>query len=98
MEVYNASISTSGDYERYFVVNGTKVIHIADPRTGQSAQGVISATIVTSRPAMDADALSTAVFVLGEEKGMRLIESLDDVSGLIITEDRQAWRSSRFEW
>ena len=95
IEVYNASISTSGDYERYFFLNQTKVIHIADPRTGMSAQGVISVTIVTSRGSLDSDALSTAVFVLGEEKGMQLIDSLDDVSGLIITQDREIHRSDR---
>jgi thiamine biosynthesis lipoprotein len=90
----NNAVSTSGDYERYFD-DKMKCHHIIDPKTGYSATELISVTIVTDN-AFDADALSTAVFVLGKEKGMRLIESLPGVEGLIITREREILRSSGF--
>ncbi len=86
------AVSTSGDYERYFE-DTMSFHHIIDPNTGYSATELISATIVTNS-AFDADALSTAVFVLGKEKGMALIESLPGVEGLIITRKKEIFRSS----
>jgi FAD:protein FMN transferase len=91
----NNAVSTSGDYERYFD-DKMKYHHIINPKTGYSATELISVTIVTDN-AFDADALSTAVFVLGKEKGMKLIESLPDVEGLIITSDREILLSSGFK-
>jgi FAD:protein FMN transferase len=91
----NNAVSTSGDYERYFD-DKMEYHHIINPKTGFSATELISATIVTDN-AFDADALSTAVFVLGKEKGMDLIESLPGVEGLIITREREVLRSSGFK-
>lgn len=88
----NNAVSTSGDYERYFDET-LSYHHIIDPHTGYSATELMSATVVTNN-AFDADALSTAVFVLGKEKGMELIESLPGVEGLVITRDREIFRSS----
>jgi FAD:protein FMN transferase len=90
----NNAVSTSGDYERYFD-DEMKYHHIINPKTGYSATELISVTIVTD-DAFDADALSTAVFVLGKEKGMELIESLPGVEGLIITREKEIIRSSGF--
>jgi FAD:protein FMN transferase len=88
----NNAVSTSGDYERYFD-DKMEYHHIINPKTGYSATELISVTIVTDN-AFDADALSTAVLVLGKEKGMKLIESLPGVEGLIITREREILRSS----
>jgi len=88
----NNAVSTSGDYERYFD-DKMEYHHIINPKTGYSATELISVTIVTDN-AFDADAISTAVFVLGEEKGMKLIESLPGVEGLIITREMEILRSS----
>ena len=88
----NNAVSTSGDYERYFD-DKMECHHIINPKTGYSATELISVTIVTDN-AFDADAISTAVFVLGEEKGMKLIESLPGVEGLIITREMEILRSS----
>jgi FAD:protein FMN transferase len=91
----NNAVSTSGDYERYFD-DEMKYHHIINPKTGYSATELISVTIVTDN-AFDADALSTAVFVLGKEKGMRLIESLPGVESLIITREKEIVKSSGFK-
>lgn len=91
----NNAVSTSGDYERYFD-DKMEYHHIINPKTGYSATELISATVVTNN-AFDADALSTAVFVLGKKKGMDLIESLPGVEGLIITREKEILRSSGFQ-
>jgi len=77
------SISTSGDYERFFIKDGILYHHIIDPRTGRPARSCQSVTILAP-DTMTSDALSTAVFVLGPVEGMRLIESLAGVEGIIV--------------
>lgn len=87
--VTDKAISTSGDYEKFFIINGERHSHIIDPRTGYPVKGIVSVTIVADS-ATRADALSTGVFVLGLEKGMELIEKLPDVEGVIIYEDNDS--------
>jgi thiamine biosynthesis lipoprotein len=94
MDLEDMAVATSGNYERYF--NETaRVSHISDPRTGYPSQGLISATVIAGT-AMDADAFATALFVMGEKDGMEMIEELEGVECLIITEDRRIIRSSGF--
>ncbi len=83
VEVQNASVSTSGDYERFFVLDGVRYHHVLDPRTGQPARGVRSATVVSSDATL-ADALSTAIMVLGVEEGMALLTTLEGVEGVVV--------------
>ena len=90
--VHDKSVATSGNYERYFDPEA-KVGHIIDPRTGYSAAGCISVTII-AESCTQADALATGVFVMGPEDGMRLVESLDDVKCFIVDADRIIYRSS----
>jgi thiamine biosynthesis lipoprotein len=85
----DTAISTSGDYERYFVDDqGQRVHHILNPRTGESAQGIASVTILGPHT-FDTDALSTSVFVLGVAKGLALIDSLPGFDAIIITSSGQ---------
>jgi len=77
------AVSTSGDYERFFVRDGAHVHHILNPRTGKPA-GELSSVTVLAANGMDADALSTTLFVLGIEKGMALANQLTDVSAIMI--------------
>ena len=81
------SIVTSGGYERYFEQDGTTYHHLLDPKTGYPADsGVISVTIIDPSSAR-ADALSTACFVLGAEKGMGLLATLPESEGIFVLED-----------
>lgn len=82
------TVATSGDYERYFIHNGERFHHILDPRTGWPARLCRSVTIRAVDAAL-ADGLSTAVFILGPDKGMALVEQLPDVDAVIIYEDDQ---------
>jgi thiamine biosynthesis lipoprotein len=77
------AISTSGDYERYFESDGERVHHIIKPDTGKSASEVRSVTIIGG-DATTTDALSTGVFVLGRERGLALIETLNDFEAVVI--------------
>jgi thiamine biosynthesis lipoprotein len=95
LAVKDLAVTTSGDYEQYFESNGNRFMHIMDPRTGKSATGCISATVI-ARTAMQADALSTSICVLGPADGIKLIEGIDDVEALIVSKDRQLFRSSGF--
>ncbi len=79
------AVATSGDYERFFEVDGVRYHHLLDPATGMPARGCHSVTIIGSEATL-CDALATAVFVLGPEKGMQLIEALPGIEGLILTE------------
>ena len=81
------AVSTSGDYERFFVEEGVRYHHILDPGTGQSASGVRSATVVGPDATMT-DGLSTSVFVLGAEKGIELIERLEGYEAIVVDTER----------
>ena len=92
------AVVTSGDYERYFEQGGVRYHHILDPRSGFPARALVSVTIVASTCAL-ADALSTAVFVLGPEEGLALLERFPDAEGLLIAERDAglvAWRTDGF--
>ena len=93
-EIKDKAVSTSGDYEKFFTIEGKRYSHIIDPRTGHPVKGIVSVTIVTGN-ATRADALSTGVFVLGLEKGMNLIEQLQDVEGIIVYEDADSRLSTK---
>ena len=80
------SLSTSGDYERYFDEDGVRYHHILDPKTGDSARDVRSVTILGPQ-AMDTDALSTSVFVLGPKKGLELLDRLPGIEGIIVDQN-----------
>lgn len=92
--VRDQSVVTSGVYERFVEVQGTRYHHILNPNTGYPVEnGLLSVTIVTDS-STDADALSTACFVLGLSDGMALIESLDHTEALFITQDYELHYSS----
>jgi thiamine biosynthesis lipoprotein len=78
------ALGTSGDYQKYFEEDGVVYSHIIDPHTGLQPRD-LSAVTILARNALDADILSTAVFVLGSAKGMELVESLDGVEAVLFT-------------
>lgn len=91
LQVSDTSVVTSGINERYFLVDDIHYHHILDPRTGYPAiSDLVSVTIVTPN-SMTADALSTAVFILGLDAGLELVQSLPDVEAILITADRQVF-------
>ena len=82
----NCAISTSGDYERFFIdKDGQRVHHIINPRTGKSPHGVISVSVIGPL-GFDTDPLTKTIFIMGPEKGLALIESLPGFDAVVITE------------
>lgn len=79
----DTAISTSGDYERYFIEDGKRYHHILSPRTGQPVRHTMSVTVL-GPDATTTDGLSTAFFVLGPERALALCESLPGVEAVII--------------
>lgn len=79
----DTALSTSGDYERFFIDGKNRVHHIIRPSTGKSAKGIVSATVIGEK-SMHCDALSTSVFVLGVEDGIQLINTIEGYDAIII--------------
>jgi FAD:protein FMN transferase len=88
LELRNASLSTSGDYEHFFVVDGVRYHHILDLRTGFPAHGCRSATVIAP-DGTTADALSTATFVLGPKRGLRVIRRFAGAEGVVVDDENR---------
>jgi len=84
LQVSDTAVITSGDYQQFAIIDGKKQSHIIDRRTGKSAEGLSSVTIIAPNAA-DADALATAVCVMGPEKGLELIEKLPQTEAILIS-------------
>ncbi len=77
LELENFSIATSGDYMRMFFIGKRRIHHLINPKTGEPATECMSVTVITEN-CVDADALSTAVFVMGPTRGIELLDNLSD--------------------
>jgi hypothetical protein len=92
LNLQDMALVTSGDYQKYFIHDGKRYGHILDPRTGYPALGLKSVSILCPDAEL-ADALATAVYVMGADKGMDLINQLHGVEGLVITDDDRVLES-----
>ncbi len=102
IKLSDEALSTSGDYERYFIKDNKRYHHIIDPKTGYPVDnGVMSDTIVidgnTEDNSMLSDLLTTTVFALGPEKGLKLINNLQGISCEITTSDYKVYTSDDFK-
>jgi thiamine biosynthesis lipoprotein len=86
ISVSNTALATSGDYEKFFLYQGKRYHHIFNPKDGFPTDGCQSVTIF-SKDGMTADALATAVFVLGPEKGYSLCQKLEGVDCIIVDKE-----------
>ena len=94
---HNKSIATSGSYERYFEQDGIRYHHILDPATGYPVQSNLVSVSILSPTAADADALSTACFVLGYQKSLELLRSFPDTAAIFIFDDNTVRTTPGFE-
>jgi FAD:protein FMN transferase len=94
IEVSNAAVATSGDYQRYLVHDGVRYHHLLDPSTGRPARHVRSATVVAAT-AEEADALSTGLFVAGDEAGFAFLSQVPSAWGLVIRHDGSVTRGGQ---
>lgn len=94
LNIKDMSVVSSGVYERHFIKDGVNYHHLLDPKTGYPFHnGLVSVTIIT-KISGDADGLTTACFSQGLEGGLKLINSLDGVYGIFITDDYEVYYSN----
>lgn len=93
IDLQDEAISTAGDYERFFEKDGIRYHHILDPHTLQPARGCQSVSVI-AKEGIWADGLDTGIFVLGAERGMELVEQLEDVEAIIVDRDGRVLISS----
>ncbi|WP_340203292.1 FAD:protein FMN transferase [Ascidiimonas sp. W6] len=91
--VKNAAVATSGNYEKFVVFNQKKYSHIIDPRSGYPASGLVSVTIFAQKAEL-CDALATAVFILGVETGLYLINQLEGVECILVDDTNKIHTSN----
>lgn len=87
VELREGSVVTSGTYERFFERDGVRYHHILDPATGRPARSGLLAVTVVSPGSLEGDALTTALFVMGLDLGIALVNGLEGVEALFVTED-----------
>lgn len=90
------TMETSGDYQRFIMKDGIRYSHILDPRTGWQPGEIASVTTVNNS-STDGDILGTAIFILGSEKGLKLLEQFPGNDAIIITTDGKVMMTSGLE-
>ncbi len=90
----NQALVSSGTYERYFELDGKRYHHILNPKTGYPEENAIFSISIVTEDSVDADALSTVIFLLGLEEGMQMIETLPNTEAIFITSDKKVYTSS----
>jgi FAD:protein FMN transferase len=93
LPVKDEVVTSSGDYEKFFEVDGVRYSHVLDPKTGMPAHGCRSVTVIGKDPTT-ADGLATAIMVMGPEAGMKLIETMPDYGVVIVDAQNQVSISS----
>ncbi|MDZ4159027.1 MAG: FAD:protein FMN transferase, partial [Anaerolineaceae bacterium] len=95
LELKDMAVATSGDYQQFFELDGKRYHHILNPKTGYPATGIHGVTVIAPN-CTDADALATAIFVLGPDPGLALVENLPGVEALIIDNSGKIYMSKGF--
>ncbi|HVM88128.1 MAG TPA: FAD:protein FMN transferase [Puia sp.] len=86
MNVTNMAIATSGNYEKFVIINGKKYSHTINPRTGLPVTGIKSVTIISTNAEI-ADAMATPVMIMGIDAGLNMINQMKDIEAIIIDDD-----------
>ena len=92
LPIKNGAVVTSGNYEKYVILNGKRYSHIIDPRTGYPTNGILSVTVFAPKAEL-ADALATSVFVMGIEVGLNRINQLPNIECIIIDDNGNIHKS-----
>lgn len=96
VKVENQSVVTTGIYQRYFEIDGTRYHHILDPATGRPCENTLYSVTIITDSSLTADALSTVCYLMGYERGMNLIKQLENVDAVFITDDEELHYSDNF--
>jgi len=94
LKVKNKSIVTSGNYERFFIYDDKRYHHILDSKTGYPSENEIMGVSIISDRSIDGDALSTTLFVLGLDNGIKLINSIEVAEAVFILKDKSIYMTA----
>jgi thiamine biosynthesis lipoprotein len=97
LNVTNMALATSGNYEKYIMVDGKKYSHTIDPRTGLPVTGIKSVTIITPNAEV-ADAMATPVMIMGIRAGLDMINQLKDIEAIIIDDSDKLYTSDHIHF
>ena len=92
MNITDMAVATSGNYEKYILVNGVKYSHTINPKTGLPIRGIKSVTII-SRNAEIADAMATPVMIMGIGPGLHMINQINDIEAIVVDDDDKIFTS-----
>lgn len=87
----NKSVVTSGDYERFIMINEKKYQHFLNPKTGYPIDNEIKSVTIVSDKSIDGDGLTSCCFSMGLERGLELIKKMDGIDGILITKDKEVY-------
>ena len=93
LPIVESSVATSGNYEKYVILNGKKYSHIIDPRTGYPTTGISSVSVFAKQAEL-CDALATAVFIMGKDSGIHMINQIDGVEVVVVDSDNKIHKST----
>lgn len=97
LEITDRAVATSGNYEKYIMVDGTKYSHTIDPRTGLPVTGIKSVTVITTNAEI-ADAMATPIMVMGIPAGLHMINQMRDIEAIIIDDANKIFASSNIRF
>jgi len=93
LNITNMALATSGNYEKFAIIDGKKYSHTINPRTGLPVTGIKSVTIITPNAEI-ADAMATPVMIMGIEAGMDMINQMKDIEAVLIDDDNNLFTSN----
>jgi len=96
LSLKNAAVTTSGDYEKYVMIDGKRYSHIINPKTGMPSTGLTGVTVIGPNAEM-CNGFSTSIMVLGKEKGLALINQQKEYAALLITDQGKIIRSKHYK-
>src|ERR1017187_11032943 len=97
IEVTDMAVATSGNYEKFIMINGKKYSHTIDPRTGLPVTGIKSVTIITLNAEI-ADAMATPVMIMGIKTGMDMINQMKDIEAIVIADNNAVYPSNNIRF
>ena len=96
MNISGLSVATSGNYEKYVVIDGKKYSHTINPKTGLPVSGIKSVTIVSTNAEI-ADAMATPVMIMGVEAGLNMINQINDIEAIVIDDNNTLYASKNIK-
>ncbi|HLY68597.1 MAG TPA: FAD:protein FMN transferase [Puia sp.] len=97
INITNMAVATSGNYEKYAIINGKKYSHTIDPRTGLPVTGIKSVTIISPNAEI-ADAMATPVMIMGINAGLDMINQINNIEAIIVDDDDKIYRSKNIHF